>query len=138
MPICVSTKDAMKLATSTTKTTTTTASKSEPVKTKCKEELKSQVIQKKSSGACGCPTASLSLWDKICAYFRARPNCPAPDDWKKEKLRRKAEKAAAAAGLKLCEVDSCKKDTITISQSTSVEDPCQTVKKSKSGNINIK
>lgn len=43
-----------------------------------------------------------SIWEKMCAYFRARPNCPAPDEWKKKRLREKAEAAAKAAGLELC------------------------------------
>ena len=51
-------------------------------------------------------TTQKSIWQRVVDYFRARPNCPAPDQWKKDKLRRKAEKAAAAAGLQLCE---CKK-----------------------------
>nr|XP_022918548.1 uncharacterized protein LOC111427570 isoform X1 [Onthophagus taurus] len=42
------------------------------------------------------------LWEKIVQYFRARPCCPAPDQWKKDKLKRDAEIAAAAAGFDLC------------------------------------
>ncbi|GLV45946.1 hypothetical protein CBL_11744 [Carabus blaptoides fortunei] len=155
VPICVSTKDAMKLAQTATSPATTKVesicvSKKDAMKqtatcpstikvesdvSKCKDELKSQVTKKKNSGTCPCPGGSGSLWSQICAYFRARPNCPAPDDWKKERLRQRAEKAAAAAGLKLCEVDTCKskKSTITISPSTSSQDPCsKSMKKSQS------
>lgn len=46
---------------------------------------------------------NLSLWQKIVNYFKARPNCPAPDEWKKKALKDKAEKAAKAAGLVLCD-----------------------------------
>lgn len=49
------------------------------------------------------PPAKKSLWQRICDYFRARPGCPPPDEWKKKRLREKAEKAAKAAGLHLCE-----------------------------------
>lgn len=65
------------------------------------------------------PPAKKSLWQRIKDYFKARPNCPAPDQWKKDKLRKQAEKAAAAAGLELCEKKkpkevkvSCKKTGI--------------------------
>lgn len=52
--------------------------------------------------AAKCPPKK-SFWQRILDFFRARPNCPPPDQWKKDKLRKKAEKAAAAAGLELCE-----------------------------------
>lgn len=48
-------------------------------------------------------SAAKTLWERICDYFRARPNCPPPDAWKKKMLREKAEKAAAKAGLYVCE-----------------------------------
>nr|XP_023015179.1 uncharacterized protein LOC111504731 [Leptinotarsa decemlineata] len=41
----------------------------------------------------------ISLWQKIANYFKARPNCPAPDEWKKKAARVKAEKYAKVAGL---------------------------------------
>lgn len=50
-----------------------------------------------------------SLWQKIVDYFKARPNCPAPDEWKKKALREKAEKAAAKAGLYICDKPPKKK-----------------------------
>lgn len=50
-----------------------------------------------------CPKVEKTLWQKICDYFRARPNCPTPEDYKKKQLREKAEKAAAKAGLYICE-----------------------------------
>lgn len=40
-----------------------------------------------------------SIWQKIVTYFKARPNCPQPGDYKKKSLKLKAEKAADAAGL---------------------------------------
>uniref|UniRef100_A0AAR5QI35 Uncharacterized protein n=1 Tax=Dendroctonus ponderosae TaxID=77166 RepID=A0AAR5QI35_DENPD len=40
-----------------------------------------------------------SVWQKIVNYFKARPNCPQPGDYKKKSLKQKAEKAADAAGL---------------------------------------
>ncbi|GJQ77167.1 hypothetical protein Trydic_g14843 [Trypoxylus dichotomus] len=52
--------------------------------------------------AAKCPPKK-SLWQRILDFFKARPNCPPPDQWKKEKLKKKAQKAAAAAGLELCE-----------------------------------
>lgn len=47
--------------------------------------------------------AVMSMWQKVINYFKAKPNCPGPDDWKKRALREKAEKAAKAAGLCLVE-----------------------------------
>ncbi|XP_050294178.1 uncharacterized protein LOC126734535 isoform X2 [Anthonomus grandis grandis] len=40
-----------------------------------------------------------TLWQKVVNYFKARPNCPAPGDYKKKALKEKAEKAAKKAGL---------------------------------------
>ncbi|XP_030758289.1 uncharacterized protein LOC115883993 isoform X2 [Sitophilus oryzae] len=40
-----------------------------------------------------------TFFQKLVNYFKARPNCPAPGDWKKEALKKRAEKAASAAGL---------------------------------------
>lgn len=62
--------------------------------------------------AAKCPPKR-SFWQKIVDFFRARPNCPAPDQWKKDKLRRKAEQAAAAAGMELCEKKKPKVVTVT-------------------------
>ncbi|CAH1119878.1 unnamed protein product [Phaedon cochleariae] len=50
-----------------------------------------------------CEKKDLTLWQRIVNYFKARPNCPAPDDWKKKAAREKAEKYAKAAGLVVCD-----------------------------------
>lgn len=57
---------------------------------------------KTCASTCGKKKQKKSMWQKICDYFRARPNCPPPDEWKKKRLREAAEKAAAKAGLKIC------------------------------------
>ncbi|VEN51169.1 unnamed protein product, partial [Callosobruchus maculatus] len=49
------------------------------------------------------PVCEESLWQKIVNFFKARPGCPSPDEWKKKALRDKAEKAAKAAGLIVCD-----------------------------------
>lgn len=56
-----------------------------------------------------CTPPEKTLWQKICDYFKARPNCPPPDAWKKKMLREKAEKAAAKAGLFICDKPPQKK-----------------------------
>lgn len=45
------------------------------------------------------PTNMEVLWQKVVNYFKARPNCPQPGDYKKAQLKNKAQKAAEAAGL---------------------------------------
>lgn len=76
-----------------------------------------------------CPPPKKSLWQRICDYFRARPGCPAPDEWKKKLLREKAEKAAKAAGLHLCEHPCYGKKKVTFKKKPLCEpkkktDPC--------------
>ena len=44
-----------------------------------------------------------SIWQMIVEYFKARPNCPTPEELRKKRLREQAEKAARAAGLCVCE-----------------------------------
>lgn len=44
-----------------------------------------------------------SMWQKFVNYFKARPDCPPPDEWKKKALKARAEKAAKAAGMVLCD-----------------------------------
>lgn len=68
-----------------------------------------------------------TMWQKVCDYFKARPGCPPPDEWKKKMLREKAEKAAKAAGLHLCECPCVGKPQITIKKKS-----CGSKKKKKS------
>lgn len=51
----------------------------------------------------------LGLWQKVVNYFKAKPNCPSPDEWKKRALREKAERAAKAAGLCLIDPEDLQK-----------------------------
>lgn len=41
----------------------------------------------------------MSLWERIVNYFKARPDCPSPEEFKKLRLKEDAEKAASKAGL---------------------------------------
>lgn len=66
-----------------------------------------------------CSPPKKSLWQRICDYFRARPGCPAPDEWKKKRLREKAEKAAKAAGMYLCECPRYEKRKMTFKKKSS-------------------
>ncbi|RZC35212.1 titin-like, partial [Asbolus verrucosus] len=45
------------------------------------------------------PEKKTSLWEKIVNYFKARPDCPSPEEFKRIRLRKDAEKAASKAGL---------------------------------------
>nr|CAI5842782.1 unnamed protein product [Callosobruchus analis] len=58
------------------------------------------------------PVCEESLWQKIINFFKARPGCPSPDEWKKKALREKAERAAAAAGLIVCDPKDLPPDVI--------------------------
>lgn len=40
-----------------------------------------------------------SLWEKVVNFFKARPDCPSPEEFKKMRLKADAEKAAQKAGL---------------------------------------
>lgn len=67
-----------------------------------------------------------TMWEKICAYFRARPNCPHPDDWKKKQLLEKAEAAAKAAGMELCPArKKCSPKKVFYARTVKQTDPCQ-------------
>ncbi|XP_060519237.1 uncharacterized protein LOC132697688 isoform X2 [Cylas formicarius] len=67
---------------------------------KCLKEQRGGVIAKsKMGGASGPVSFFAALWQLMANYFRARPNCPEPGDYKRMALRVKAEKAAKAAGL---------------------------------------
>ncbi|KAF2896820.1 hypothetical protein ILUMI_09354, partial [Ignelater luminosus] len=57
-----------------------------------------------------------SLWRRICDYFKPRPDCPKPGEWKQKKLVEDAQKAANAAGLTLCKPKECEPKT---------SDPCK-------------
>ncbi|KAG5895830.1 hypothetical protein JTB14_038261 [Gonioctena quinquepunctata] len=59
-------------------------------------EKEKQISQEDCAGE---SQKELTVWQKIANYFKARPNCPAPDEWKKKAAREKAEKYAKAAGL---------------------------------------
>jgi hypothetical protein len=45
------------------------------------------------------PQKKLSLWERIVNYFKARPGCPSPEEFKRMRLKEDAEKAASKAGL---------------------------------------
>ncbi|CAG9761574.1 unnamed protein product [Ceutorhynchus assimilis] len=45
------------------------------------------------------PTQLEIIWQRIVNFFKARPNCPEPGEYKRRLLRDKAEKAASALGL---------------------------------------
>ncbi|XP_057662065.1 uncharacterized protein LOC130897305 isoform X2 [Diorhabda carinulata] len=68
-----------------------------------------------------------SIWRRIIDYFKARPNCPPPDEWKKKAAREKAERYAKAAGLCLCEPGELKPKNCQMSAKSSVSN--QTTKK---------
>lgn len=72
-----------------------------------------------------CPIKPKTFWQKVCDYFKARPGCPPPDAWKKKLLREKAEKAAKAAGLHLCECPCVGKPQITIKKKTCCPPKCK-------------
>ncbi|KAL3275559.1 hypothetical protein HHI36_020315 [Cryptolaemus montrouzieri] len=45
------------------------------------------------------PCPKLSMWQRIKNYFKARPNCPTPEDYKKRKAMKKIKKMADRVGL---------------------------------------
>ncbi|KAJ3660996.1 hypothetical protein Zmor_005421 [Zophobas morio] len=69
----------------------------------CKEEVEEE---KKTSEECEKEEVvgdkcekKISLWERVVSYFKARPNCPSPAEYKRMRLREEAERAAQAAGL---------------------------------------
>ncbi|XP_076262730.1 uncharacterized protein LOC143197859 isoform X2 [Rhynchophorus ferrugineus] len=66
-----------------------------------------------------------TFFQKVVNYFKARPNCPAPGDWKKKALRDKAERAATAAGLVVVD-PKCLPDSILRTVKTTPKKICKT------------
>ncbi|KAL1516864.1 hypothetical protein ABEB36_000703 [Hypothenemus hampei] len=89
---------------------------------KPKEELKKKVSNYPQKNL-SCPTIPPppcpksrthvdTIWQKVVNYFKARPNCPQPGDYKKKALRDRAEKAAKAAGLVVVDLKCLPSDLI--------------------------
>lgn len=65
-------------------------------------EEKKEVCQKFIGESCSKIESTLkteSLWEKMVNFFKARPDCPSPEEFKKMRLKAEAEKAAQKAGL---------------------------------------
>ncbi|CAH1999138.1 unnamed protein product [Acanthoscelides obtectus] len=80
------------------------------------------------------PVGKESWWQRLIDFFKARPGCPPPEEWKRKALREKAEKAAKAAGLIVCDpkdlpadiVCKCKSLPNVITPTVEKEDECDT------------
>lgn len=121
---------------------TTTRSYSNRVYYHPKKKLKTSSIYRGNSQKSDCEEVcpkplcpkppQKTLWQRICDYFKARPGCPPPDAWKKKMLRERAEKAAKAAGLYLCECPCAPRKQMTIKRKKPPCDNTCTKNKEKS------
>lgn len=108
-----------------------------PAKKKCQDgkqyvkERKEKKSLQCSAPPCPCPVnPPKSLWQRILDFFRPREDCPPPDEWKKKLLRDRAEKAAAAAGLNVCDDrEKAKKSRECLPERKEKQDDCGDRKK---------